>query len=469
MSDQFLPPDEPPERRRPARVPPNNIVAEESVLGAMLLTREAVADAIEIVTDDDFYKPAHQKIFRAITSLFATGEPADIVTVADELDRAGLLEGIGGNSKLIELQANTPAATNTTEYARIVYDNAQMRRLIMAGSEISEIGFSQPDDVVKAVDEAESLMFSLAQGRDTSSYSTLESLLDETLNQLEARVERGDEVTGTATGFLELDRLLAGLQPNNLIVVGARPAMGKTSFGLNIATHAAMETSAPVLFFSLEMSEYEISQRILCTEAKVDSSRVRIGKLTDDDWTKISHAVGRLSSAPLWIDDNPNTTVMEIRAKARRLKSRVGSIGMIVVDYLQLMSGRDRAENRQVEVSEISRSLKILARELECPVVALSQLSRNLEQRQDKRPMLSDLRESGSIEQDADVVMFLYRDEVYDVESPDQGMAEVLVAKHRSGPTGRVKLAWLKHYTKFADMAKTSDDDAPAPQNYEEY
>ncbi|HJM28714.1 MAG: replicative DNA helicase [Acidimicrobiales bacterium] len=467
MSDQFLPPepsDDNPPQRRAGRVPPHNIAAEESVLGAMLLTKEAIADAIEILSSDDFYKPAHQKIFNAITALFAAGEPADIVTVADELGRAGMLDGMGGNATLIDLQANTPAATNTVEYARIVYSHAQLRRLIQAGSEISEIGFSQPDDVVKAVDEAESLVFNLAQGRDSSNYAALEELLDETLNLLEERVERGSTVTGTPTGFSELDRLLAGLQPNNLIVVGARPAMGKTSFGLNIAAHAAMEADAPVLFFSLEMSQYEISQRILCTEARVDSSKVRIGSMNDDDWTKISHAVGRLSGAPLWIDDNPNTTVMEIRAKARRLKSRVGKIGMVVVDYLQLMSGRVRAENRQVEVSEISRSLKILARELECPVVALSQLSRNLEQRQDKRPMLSDLRESGSIEQDADVVMFLYRDEVYNMESPDQGMAEVLVAKHRSGPTGRVKLAWLKHYTRFADMARASD--TPPPEEY---
>ncbi len=467
MSDQYLPPEEPfdnPPQRRPSRVPPHNIAAEESVLGAMLLTKEAIADAIEILNDDDFYKPAHQKIFNAITALFSIGEPADIVTVADELGRAGMLDGIGGNVTLIDLQANTPAATNTVEYARIVYSHAQLRRLIQAGGEIAEIGFSQPDDVIKAVDEAESLVFNLAQGRDSNNYAAIEDLLDETLNLLEERVERGNKVTGTETGFSELDRILAGFQPNNLIVIGARPAMGKTSFGLNIAAHAAMETAAPVLFFSLEMSQYEISQRILCTEARVDSSKVRVGSMTDDDWTKISHAVGRLSGAPLWIDDNPNTTVMEIRAKARRLKSRVGNIGMVVVDYLQLMSGRMRAENRQVEVSEISRSLKILARELECPVVALSQLSRNLEQRQDKRPMLSDLRESGSIEQDADVVMFLYRDEVYDVESPDQGMAEVLIAKHRSGPTGRVKLAWLKHYTRFADMARTSD--TPPPEEY---
>ncbi|MDG2300960.1 MAG: replicative DNA helicase [Acidimicrobiales bacterium] len=469
MSDQFLSSDGPsvtaPTQRRSQRVPPHNLAAEESLIGAMLMSKDAVADAIEIVTGEDFYKPAHQHIFNAITSLFGGGEPADIVTVADELSRANLLEGIGGNATLIELQASTPAATNTAEYAKIVHSHAQLRRLISTGSEIAEIGFSQPDDVVKALDEAETLVFNLAQGRAEDTFVELRSLLDDGLNRLEYLVEHGSEVTGTPTGFKDLDRVLAGLQPNNLVVVGARPAMGKTSFGLNIATHAAMNANSPVLFFSLEMSQLEISQRLLCTEARVDSSKVRTGRMNDSDWTKISHAVGRLAEAPIWIDDNPNTTVMEIRAKARRLKSRIGNLGLVVVDYLQLMSGRARAENRQVEISEISRGLKILARELECPVMALSQLSRNLESRTDKRPMLSDLRESGAIEQDADVVMFLYRDEVYDPESPDTGMAEIQVAKHRSGPTDRIRLAFLPHFTKFVDMAKPGSDGAP-PQEF---
>ncbi len=466
MSDQFLSSEETPTnvppQRRGQRVLPHNLSAEESLLGAMLLSKDAVADAVEVINTDDFYKPAHQHIFDAITSLFGAGEPADIVTVADELARANLLDGIGGNATLIGLQAGTPAATNTTEYARIVHSHSQLRRLIRTGSEIAEIGYSQPDDVVKALDEAETLVFNLAQGRSTDTFIELRSLLADGLDRLEYLTEHGNEVTGTPTGFKDLDRVLAGLQPNNLIVVGARPAMGKTSFGLNIATHAAMNANNPVLFFSLEMSQLEISQRLLCTEARVDSSKVRTGRMSDSDWTKISHAVGRLSEAPIWIDDNPNTTVMEIRAKARRLKSRVGNLGLVVVDYLQLMSGRSRAENRQVEVSEISRGLKILARELECPVMALSQLSRNLESRSDKRPMLSDLRESGSIEQDADVVMFLYRDEVYDQESPDAGMAEIQIAKHRSGPTDRVRLAFLPHFTKFVDMAKPGIDSPPS-------
>ncbi len=348
----------------------------------------------------------------------------------------------------------TPAATNATKYAQIVHEHALLRRLINVGSDIAEVGYSQPDDVVKAIDSAETMVFNLSQGRAADTMAEIRDLLDANLDRLEQLYEQGDSITGTPTGFLDLDELLSGLQPNNLVVVGARPAMGKTSFALGMVAHAAMQAQRPVLFFSLEMSQLEISQRILCSEARVDASRVRNGKLNEDDWSRISHGVGRLAEAPVWIDDNPNTTVMEIRAKARRLKSRVGDLGLVIVDYLQLMTGRSGAESRQVEVSEISRGLKILARELECPVVALSQLSRQLEGRTDKRPMLSDLRESGSIEQDADVVMFLYRDEVYDTDSPDIGTAEILVAKHRSGPTGMVRLAFLPHFTRFANMAK---------------
>ena len=454
------PPSEPPRRSsnpaRPAasRVPPHNIAAEESLLGAMLLSKDAIADAIEIVEAADFYKPGHQHTYEAITSLYSVGEPADTVTVAEELARAGLLNGIGGAGSLVGLQAGTPAATNAAKYARIVHEHALLRRLIHVGSDIAEIGFSQPEDVTKAIDSAETMVFNLSQGRAADSMAPIRELLDSNLDRLEQLYEQGDTITGTPTGFVDLDELLSGLQPSNLVVVGARPAMGKTSFALGLVAHAAMQAERPVLFFSLEMSQLEISQRILCSEARVDASRVRNGRLNEEDWSRISHGVGRLAEAPVWIDDNPNTTVMEIRAKARRLKSRVGDLSLVVVDYLQLMTGRTSAENRQVEVSEISRGLKILARELECPVIALSQLSRQLEQRQDKRPMLSDLRESGSIEQDADVVMFLYRDEVYDSDSADIGTAEVLVAKHRSGPTGMVRLAFLPHFTRFANMAK---------------
>ena len=444
-----------PPARAGVRVPPHNLAAEESLLGAMLLSKDAIADAIEVVTADDFYKPGHQHTFDAITSLYSAGEPADTVTVAEELSRAGLLDSMGGGGALVALQTGTPAATNATKYASIVHEHAQLRRLIRAGGEIAEIGYSGPDDVIKAVDQAETLVFNLAQGRSTDSLAEIRELLDANLDRLEQLYEQGDSITGTPTGFVDLDELLSGLQPSALVVMGARPAMGKTSFALNAIAHAAMHANRPALLFSLEMSRLEISQRLLCSEARVDASRVRNGKLNEEDWSRISHGVGRLAEAPIWIDDNPQTTVMEIRAKARRLKSRVGDLGMVVVDYLQLMTGRSGAESRQVEVSEISRGLKILARELECPVVALSQLSRGLESRQDKRPMLADLRESGSIEQDADVVMFLYRDEVYNADSADIGTAEILVSKHRSGPTGMVRLAFLPHFTRFANMART--------------
>jgi replicative DNA helicase len=436
------------------RVPPHNLQAEESLLGAMLLSRDAIAAAVEACSANDFYKPAHGHVFEAITSLYGQGEPVDPVTVADELRRAELLEAIGGPATLISLQANTPATANAGRYAHIVEEHALLRRLIGVAGEIAEMGYSLPDDVTAAIDRAESMVFEVAERRVTDTLKPLHDLLADSLDRLEALYERGESITGVPTGFLDLDERLSGLQKSALVIVGARPAMGKTAFALGVAANAAMEAQVPVLFFSLEMSHAELTQRLLCSEARVDSSRVRNGKLIESDWPKISHAIGRLGEAPLYIDDNPNLTVMEVRAKARRLKSRLGQLGLIVIDYLQLMSGRSHAENRQVEVSEISRGLKILARELECPVVALSQLSRSLEMRSDKRPMLADLRESGSLEQDADVVMFLYRDEVYNPESPDRGTAEIIVSKHRNGPTGVTQLAFLDHYTRFANMAR---------------
>ncbi len=453
--------DEPPRRESRSggrggvgRVPPHNLDAEASLLGAMLLSRDAIADAIEAVEAEHFYKPSHGHVFDAICTLYSSGEPADPVTVAETLTRAGLLDQIGGPGLLLELQASTPATSAAGKYARIVYEHATLRGLIGAANEIAEIGYGRPDDVVKAVDEAENLVFQVGQGRVTDSMAQIRDLLDANLDRLEYLFEQNEDITGTPSGYKDFDELLSGLQDNNLMIVGARPAMGKTSFALGIAAHVAVEAGLPVLLFSLEMSQLELSQRILCSTARVDSKNVRNGNLTESDWSRISHGVGHLAEAPIWIDDNPNTSIMEIRAKARRLKSRVGKVGVIIVDYLQLMTGRSTAESRQVEVSEISRGLKILARELETPVIGLSQLSRGLEIRQDKRPMLSDLRESGSIEQDADIVAFIYRDEVYNPDSPDMGTAEIIVAKHRNGPTGTVRLAFLPQYTRFANMAR---------------
>jgi replicative DNA helicase len=751
-------------------VPPNNLRAEESVLGAMLLSREAIAEVVEILEPDHFYKPAHGHLYDAILSLYSGGEPVDAVTVADELKRAGLLDDVGGPAVLLDFQATTPAISNAAHYAKIVEEHALLRRMISVSNEIAETAYGVPEDVTKAVDDAESRMFDVAQRRVANTMAPIKDLLPANLDRIEMLYDRGEAITGLSTGYVDLDEKLAGLQPSALYVVGARPAMGKaldittpiatpsgwstmgglsvgdhvfdevgrptavtykspvftdhdcyevifddgsiivadgdhqwftwdhlawkskraldqphewvqpavrttreirstlrvgadcrpnhrvpvagaldtseaelpidpylfgvwlgdghacrsqatttdaaigetfrrfqtagvcpgskhlpdvylrssikqrlallqglmdadgnaiagqvtcelalsnerlvrdarelvlslgckadpvshqasepgtdvwrlvfsapepvfrlehkrraqvvaeqpdnasrwrtivdvrpvaarpmqcitvnapshlylagremvpthnTAFALGLAANSAMKDERPVLVFTLEMSQLELSQRLLCSDALVDAGRVKTGRLEEGEWTRITHAVGRLAEAPIYIDDNPHTSVMDIRAKARRLKSREGDLGMVVVDYIQLMTGRSNAESRQVEVSEISRNLKILARELDAPVVALAQLNRGLEQRTDKRPMLSDLRESGSLEQDADVVLFLYRDEVYDEASPDKGVAEVIIAKHRNGPTGKARLAFRGQYTRFDNMART--------------
>lgn len=452
MADRFS--DRSTPRRSDGRVPPHNLDAEESLLGALLLSRDAVGVAAELgVEPGDFYKPAHQHIYEAIKALSGIGQPVDPVTVGDELRRIGLLDEVGGPALLLDLQNATPAISNAARYARIVQDTAMLRRLIGVASQIAELAYNEPDDVTKAIDEAESKVFEVAERRVVDSTRQLSDLLSHTMDQLQETFERGSAITGTATGYHDLDELLSGLQPSTLVIVGARPAMGKSAFGLGMATHVAQSTNQPVLFFSLEMGHAELAQRVLAAEARVDSQKLRTGRLSETDWSKIGRAIGRLE-VPLHLDDNPSVTVMEIRAKARRIKARYGALGLIVVDYLQLMQGRTTAENRQLEVSEISRNLKILARELEVPIVALSQLSRNLETRADKRPMLADLRESGSLEQDADVVMFLYRDEVYHPDSPDKGSAEVIVAKHRSGPIGTRRLVFLGPYTRFDNAAR---------------
>jgi replicative DNA helicase len=435
-------------------VPPHNLDAEESLLGALLLSRDAVGTVAELgLVPGDFYKPSHQHVYDAIRVLTGAGQPVDPVTVADELRRAGLLEEIGGPAVLLELQNATPAISNVGRYAKIVQDTAVLRRLIGVASEIAEIAYLEPDDVTKAIDEAETKVFDVAERRVVDSTRPLSDLLSLTMDHLQETFERGSAITGTPTGYHDLDDLLSGLHPSTLLIVGARPAMGKSAFALGIATHVAQSTNTPVLFFSLEMGHAELAQRILAAEARVDSQKLRNGRLTESDWSKIGRAIGRLE-VPLLLDDNPSVTVMEIRAKARRIKARYGALGLIVVDYLQLMTGSSNAENRQLEVSEISRNLKVLARELEVPIIALSQLSRQLETRADKRPMLADLRESGALEQDADVVMFIYRDEVYHPDSTDKGAAEVIVAKHRSGPIGTRRLVFLGPYTRFDNAAR---------------
>jgi len=445
-------------RRANGRVPPHNLEAEESLLGAMLLSRDAITAAVEAhVETSDFYKPAYGHIYEAIQSLHGQGEPADPVTVAEELRRVDLLDGIGGRPALLQIQANTPASANAGHYARIVNELALLRRLIGVAGDIAEMGYETSDDVTETLDRAESMVFEVAERRVSDSMVGIRDALQETLDDLEARYGDDSDLVGVPTGFDEVDKKLHGLQRSNLIILAARPGMGKTSLALGMARNVATQTGRPVVFFSMEMGALELTKRLLAMEAGVDATRLWTARLTEPDWGKISHAVGRLAEAQLHIDDNPHCTVMEMRAKARRLRARHGDLGLVVVDYIQLMtpsssSGR-RAENRQVEVSEISRGLKILARELECPVVALSQLNRQLEYRQDKRPMLADLRESGGLEQDADVVAFIYRDEVYNPESDDRALAEIIIAKHRNGPTGTARLVFRPERAEFVNMA----------------
>ena len=427
-------------------------------MGALLLSRDAIADVVETVESVHFYRRAHAAVFDAVWRLYGEDLPADSVTVAEALERSDpeALAAVGGLDGLLGYQMNTPATSNAASYAVIVRDAYLLRCLISAGAEIVEAGYSRPEDALKTIDWAESLVYRVAQDHSIDRTAGLSEMLEEALDDLEELYSRGSDITGTPTGFRDLDKLLGGLQPSSLYVVGGRPSMGKTSFALGMAAHAALREQRPVLVFSLEMARREVTRRLLSAEARVDSMRLSSGQLTDDDWTAINSTIQRIADAPLWVDDNATATVMEMRAKARRLKSQVGDLSMVLVDYLQLMTARQPGDNRQVEIAEISRGLKVLARELCCPVVALSQLSRNLETRQDKRPMLSDLRESGAIEQDADVVMFLYRSEYYDPDSIDTaGLAEVIVAKNRNGPTAVGKLSFVSRFAAFKDFAAT--------------
>jgi replicative DNA helicase len=424
--------------------------AEESVLGAMLLSEASISDVLEKLRPDDFYKPTHRTIFQAVLTLFGRGEAVDSVTVSEELRRTGTLADVGGKQYLFHLVSSVPAASNAYHYARIVEETALLRRLIEATQEAAAVAYDSGDDVDSIVDQVEQLIFNVAERRLGDRFSHIRDLLHDHLEQVEALQLRGSSVTGVPTGFVDLDNLTSGLQGSNLIIVAGRPSFGKTSFALNVAQFAATDHQVPVAIFSLEMSKMELVQRLVCAEALVDVHKLRVGNLNDNDWSRLANAVGRLADAPIYIDDTEALGVLEIRAKARRLKQKA-DLGLVIVDYLQLMQGPRRSENRQQEISEISRSLKILARELNVPVIAVSQLSRNVEYRADKRPMLADLRESGSIEQDADVVVFIYRDEVYNPDTTDKGVAEVLVAKHRNGPVGRLKLTFLENYTKFAN------------------
>jgi replicative DNA helicase len=437
------------------RVPPHNVEAEESVLGSMLLSKDAIAEVLELLREEDFYRPAHRTVFRSVLELYGHGDAVDAVTVQEELRRNGSLADIGGAPFLHTLVASVPTAANATYYARIVKEAGVLRRLIDVGTQIVQLGFETPQDTERAVDIAESLVYQVAQGRVTEDYHSLRDVLTGTLEAIERLHEDHREITGVPTGFPDLDRLTSGLQPANLIIVAARPAVGKSTMGLDIARHASVKAQVPTVVFSLEMSKTELVQRLMCAECTVDMQRLRTGRMEESDWTRLTRSLGKLADAPLFIDDSPGTTMMEIRAKCRRLKQRHG-LGLVVVDYLQLMQPSRRFENRQQEVSEISRSLKLLAKELDVPVIAISQLSRQTEARSDRRPMLSDLRESGALEQDSDVVLFIYRDELYDPESARKGEADFILAKHRNGPTDTVTVTFQGQYSRFAPMAARS-------------
>jgi replicative DNA helicase len=439
---------------RNAPLQPQNLEAEESVLGAMMLSPGAIGTVAEILDGRDFYRESHGVIYRAAVALYAKGEPVDFLTLADELDKLQQLEAVGGAEKIQELAALVPAVSNAAHHARIVHDMATLRGLIRAGQEIAQLGFDRPGEIVELVDRAESTIFALSQQRVSTEFEHIDELLKESFETITKLYEAGSDITGTASGFRDLDRLTAGFQPGNLIIVAARPSMGKSALALGMAANVAVRHETPVALFTLEMSKSEVTQRLMCSEGKVESQRLRTGKLAVDDWPRLTAACDKLAKAPIYVDDTGSITMMEIRSKLRRLKMRQPDLGLVIIDYLQLMTSGMSAENRVQEVSQISRSLKVLARDLDVPIVALSQLSRAVEQRHDKRPILSDLRESGSIEQDADLVMFVYRDEYYNPEETDSaGIAEVILAKHRNGATDGIKLAFQKRYAKFADLA----------------
>jgi len=435
------------------RIPPQNIEAEQSVLGAMLLDKEAISTVIEILKSDDFYREDHKEIFEAIMDLFDTAQPIDIITVSDQLKLRGSLEKTGGIEYLTELAAIVPTTANVKHYAKIVEEKSILRKLIKASSNIMNMGYEAAEEVSYVLDKAEKSIFDILQKRNMSGVYHIKDVLVEAFNKLEELYNNKGQITGIPTGFYDLDMKTSGLHNSDLILIAARPAMGKTAFALNIAQYAAVHAHVPVAIFSLEMSKEQLVNRILCSEVMIDSQKMRTGKLDDEDWKKMALALNHLSEAPIYIDDTAGVSITDIRAKCRRMKIEK-NLGLVIIDYLQLLQGKSRAENRQQEISEISRSLKILAKEINVPVITLSQLSRAPETRTDHRPILSDLRESGAIEQDADIVMFLYRDDYYNEDSDKKNISEIIIAKHRNGSTGTVELKWFGEYTKFANIER---------------
>jgi replicative DNA helicase len=438
------------------RIPPHSDEAEKSVLGSIILDKEALYEVLEILRDDDFYSEMHQEIYRAVLELFRKNEPADILTVSEELKTRNTLEMVGGRAYVAQLSTLVPSTSNAAEYARIIAEKAVLRRLISASSEIMEQAYREKIEPETVLDHAEQAIFEIAQTRQKKDFEPLKEVLYGNLKRIDEVSKLDGGLTGITTGFLDLDSKTSGLQKSDLIMLAARPSMGKTALALNIAQQAALKGKAKVLIFSLEMPKEQLGQRLLSIESRVDMQKIKTGRLERNDWDQLYLAIDKLSKAEIYIDDTPGINVLEIKNKSRRLKAEKG-LDLIIVDYLQLMSFEGRSESRQQEITSISRFLKHLAREMECPVLVLSQLSRAPEQRTDHRPILSDLRESGSIEQDADIVMFLYRDEYYNPNTEKPNICEVNIAKQRSGPTGTVELTWLGKYTRFVDTSRISE------------
>ena len=439
-----------------SKIPPNDIIAEQAVLGSMLADTDAVVKAIEILKPEDFYREDHKEIYSAMLELYGLGEPIDFLTLRNILQQRGTLEKVGSEMFLSTLIDSVPTTSNIESYVKIVEEKATLRSLIKAANDILAMGYASTEEVNSIIEKTEKKIFDVLQNRNSRGYASIKDILIDTFDNIEQLYKKKSKVSGIESGFTDLDLKTSGLNPSELIMVAARPAMGKSAFVLNIAHHVAMNGKVPVMIFSLEMSKEQMVNRILCSEAEVDSMKVRTGDLDSEDWIKLGKASGNLAEAPIYIDDTPGLSSAELRAKCRKAKLEK-DVGLIIIDYLQLMESKGRSESRQNEISEISRSLKILAKELNVPVIALSQLSRAPESRPDHRPILSDLRESGSIEQDADIVMFLYRDDYYNPDTEKKNVAEVIIAKNRSGSTGTVELAWLGKYTKFANLFRGSN------------
>ena len=444
----------------PSRIPPQNLEAEQAVLGSILLKADVFGIVVEILKTGDFYKDGHKLMFEAMLGLFERNEPLDLLTVSSELRDQNRLEQAGGAGYLASLTSIVPVTANVLSYARIIREKSILRRLIAVNTDIASRCFEEQNDIDLLVDKAEQAIFDIAGSKGEQNFTPVKAIVPKAFAMVEQLFKRKELITGVPSGYTEIDRMTAGLQPSDLIIIAARPSMGKTSFAMNIAQHAALVEKIGIAVFSLEMSKEQLVMRLLSSVGRIDSQRIRTGKLRSEDWPKLTRAVGMLSEAPIYIDDTPAISVLEMRAKIRRLASQQ-PIGLIIVDYLQLMRGRSDIENRTQEISEISRSLKALAKEHNVPVIALSQLNRSLESRTDKRPMMSDLRESGAIEQDADVICFIYRDEVYNKseDNPEKGIAEVIIGKQRNGPTGVSRLTFIKEFTMFENMSTFDEAD----------